>query len=46
MITEREQKTLQLAKKIFEHFTQDALPIAWKNASSNKPSREQSDHLI
>lgn len=28
MITENEQKALQLAKKVFEHFTHDALPIA------------------
>ena len=28
MITENEQKALQLAKKVFEHFTRDALPIA------------------
>lgn len=28
MITETEQKALQLAKKVFEHFTHDALPIA------------------
>ena len=28
MITESEQKALQLAKKVFEHFTRDALPIA------------------
>ncbi len=28
MITESEQKALQLAKKVFEHFTHDALPIA------------------
>ena len=28
MITEREKKALQLAKKVFEHFTHDALPIA------------------
>ena len=28
MITEGETKALQLAKKVFEHFTHDALPIA------------------
>jgi hypothetical protein len=28
MITENEQKVLQLAKKVFEHFTHDALAIA------------------
>ena len=28
MITENETKALQLAKKVFEHFTHDALPIA------------------
>jgi hypothetical protein len=28
MITENEQRALQLAKKVFEHFTHDALPIA------------------
>jgi hypothetical protein len=28
MITENEKKALQLAKKVFEHFTHDALPIA------------------
>ena len=28
MITERENRALQLAKKVFEHFTHDALPIA------------------
>jgi hypothetical protein len=28
MITESEQNALQLAKKVFEHFTHDALPIA------------------
>ena len=28
MITENEQKALHLAKKVFEHFTRDALPIA------------------
>ena len=28
MITETEQRALQLAKKVFEHFTHDALPIA------------------
>ena len=28
MITETEQNALQLAKKVFEHFTHDALPIA------------------
>jgi hypothetical protein len=28
MITESEKKALQLAKKVFEHFTHDALPIA------------------
>ena len=28
MMTESEQKALQLAKRVFEHFTQDALPIA------------------
>ncbi len=28
MITETEKKALQLAKKVFEHFTHDALPIA------------------
>lgn len=28
MITESEQRALQLAKKVFEHFTHDALPIA------------------
>ena len=28
MITENEQKALQLAKKVFVHFTHDALPIA------------------
>ena len=28
MITETETKALQLAKKVFEHFTHDALPIA------------------
>ncbi len=28
MITESEKKALQLAKRVFEHFTQDALPIA------------------
>ena len=27
MITESEKKVLQLAKKVFEHFTHDALPI-------------------
>jgi hypothetical protein len=28
MITETEKKALQLAKKVFEHFTHDALSIA------------------
>ena len=28
MITETEKKALQLAKKVFEHFTHDPLPIA------------------
>ena len=28
MITENEKKALQMAKKVFEHFTHDALPIA------------------
>ena len=28
MITESEQKAIKLAKKVFEHFTHDALPIA------------------
>ena len=28
MITETEKRALQLAKKVFEHFTHDALPIA------------------
>ena len=28
MMTENESKALQLAKKVFEHFTHDALPIA------------------
>jgi|GEM_PF-5110987 restriction system protein len=28
MITETEQKALQLAKKVFEHFTHDSLPFA------------------
>ena len=28
MITETEQNALQLAKRVFEHFTHDALPIA------------------
>jgi len=28
MITDSEKKALQLAKKVFEHFTHDALPIA------------------
>ena len=28
MITESEKKALHLAKKVFEHFTHDALPIA------------------
>jgi hypothetical protein len=28
MITDYEKKVLQLAKKVFEHFTHDALPIA------------------
>ena len=28
MITETEKRALQLAKKVFEHFTQDSLPIA------------------
>jgi len=28
MITETEKNALQLAKKVFEHFTHDALPIA------------------
>jgi hypothetical protein len=28
MTTEREKKALKLAKKVFEHFTHDALPIA------------------
>jgi hypothetical protein len=27
MLKETEQKALQLAKKVFEHFTHDALPI-------------------
>ena len=28
MLTETEKQALQLAKKVFEHFTHDALPIA------------------
>ncbi len=28
MITDGEKRALQLAKKVFEHFTHDALPIA------------------
>jgi len=28
MITEREKRALQLAKRVFEHFTHDVLPIA------------------
>ena len=28
MCTENEKNVLQLAKKVFEHFTHDALPIA------------------
>jgi len=28
MITQTEKNALQLAKKVFEHFTHDALPIA------------------
>ena len=28
MITETEKRALQLAKKVFEHFTHDSLPIA------------------
>jgi hypothetical protein len=28
MITDNDNKALQLAKKVFEHFTHDALPIA------------------
>ncbi len=28
MITDTERRALQLAKKVFEHFTHDALPIA------------------
>jgi hypothetical protein len=28
MITENEKKALQLAKKVFEHFTHDAMPLA------------------
>jgi hypothetical protein len=28
MTTEREKTAIQLAKKVFEHFTHDALPIA------------------
>jgi hypothetical protein len=28
MITKTEQNALQLAKRVFEHFTHDALPIA------------------
>ena len=28
MLTETEKRALQLAKKVFEHFTHDALPIA------------------
>ena len=28
MITESEKNALQLAKRVFEHFTHDALPIA------------------
>ena len=28
MITENEKRALQLAKRVFEHFTHDALPIA------------------
>jgi len=30
MITESEKKALQLAKRVFEHFTHDAMPFSGK----------------
>jgi hypothetical protein len=35
MITEREKKALQLAKKIFEHFPNDTLPMAMEIIAIN-----------
>ncbi len=46
MITESEKKALQLAKRVFEHFTHDALPIAKEIVALEREMAEDQDNGV
>jgi len=43
MKTENEKKALDLAKKVFEHFTRDALPLAREIIAIENEEQQQGD---
>ena len=46
MKTENEKKALDLAKKVFEHFTRDALPLARQIIEMENEGQQQEDPII
>ena len=46
MITASEHKVLQLAKKVFEHFTHDALPFARKIITMERELAKDQDNSV
>ena len=46
MITETEKNAIQLAKRVFEHFTHDALPIAREIISMEREMGEYTDNDV
>jgi len=46
MKTENEKKALDLAKKVFEHFTRDALPLAREIIAIENEVQESGDSAI
>ena len=46
MITETEKNAIQLAKRVFEHFTHDALPIAREIISMEREMREYQEKEV
>ena len=46
MKTENEQKALQLAKRVFDHFTRDALPLAREIIAIENEGQQSGDSDI
>jgi len=46
MKTENEKKALDLAKKVFEHFTRDALPLAREIIAIENEGQQRGDSAI